>query len=103
MNVQFTQPWWLLTLAPAVALTLWLGVRSDAQLDPWRRGAALAMRLVVVLCFGLAMAGLQWKTALLVMNGFFVLDRSQSVPLAQQQQARAWANRMAKEKKEIDQ
>lgn len=102
MNLQCTHPWWLLALAPALAWTVWLGWKSDAQLEPLRRAFALALRLAVVLCLGLALAGLQWKTPLEGMNVFFVLDRSESVPSAQQEQAKTWANHMAKGKKPID-
>ncbi len=102
MNFQFTNPLWLLLLPPAAAWMLWLGWKSDAQLGPWRRRLALLLRMAVTLCLCLAMAGLQWKKQLDGMNLFFLLDRSQSVPSAQQEEAKTWVNHMAKGKKQID-
>ena len=32
MNFQFTHPFWLLVLLPALAWVIWLGWKSDAQL-----------------------------------------------------------------------
>jgi len=102
MNFQFTNPLWLIPLLPAAAWTLWLGWKSDAQMGPFRRQAALWVRMIVVLCLCLAMAGLQWKKPLEGMNLFFVLDRSQSVPSTQQEEAKAMVNHFAKDKKQID-
>ncbi|HWD17935.1 MAG TPA: glutamine amidotransferase [Verrucomicrobiae bacterium] len=102
MNFQFSNPIWLLPLLPAVAWTLWLGWKSDAQLGTARRRVALAVRLIVVLCLCLAIAGLQWRKPLEGMNLFFLLDRSQSIPSAQQEESKAIVNRMAKEKRPTD-
>jgi uncharacterized membrane protein len=50
-----------------------------------------------------AVAGLQWLRAVEGMNVFFVLDRSDSVTSAQQEAAKAFANKSARQKKLIDQ
>jgi uncharacterized membrane protein len=102
MTFQFTNALWLLALPLAAAWTLWLGWKSDAQLGTVRRRIAITVRMIIVLCLCLAIAGLQWKKPLEGMNVFFMLDRSQSVPSAQQEEAKTWINRMAKEKKPID-
>src|SRR5204862_2974736 len=49
-----------------------------------------------------AIAGLQWLLPVEGMNVFFVLDRSDSVPSPQQETARAYVNRAAKQMKSVD-
>ncbi len=102
MNLQFTQPLLLALLLPAAAWTLWLAWRSDVSLTPWRRWVSTLLRLVVVLLLVGALAGMQWKQPQEGMNTFFLLDRSDSIPSAQQEQARDNANKWAKAKKLTD-
>lgn len=103
MRFQFTHPW-LLTLLPlAIAWVIWFAVKSDVQISRWRRWAALAVRLIVLLAILLALAGLQWLKPLEGMNVFYLLDRSDSVPSAQQELARDYAVKTAAEKKTVDQ
>ncbi|MBN8248748.1 MAG: VWA domain-containing protein, partial [Verrucomicrobia bacterium] len=102
MPLQFTHPYALLLLLPAGAWTLWLAWRSDASLSPWRRGAAIGLRVIVLLALVGAIAGAQWRRPQEGMNTFFLLDRSDSVPSGQQESARSAANRWAKAKKESD-
>lgn len=102
MRFQFTHPEWLLLLIPAVAWTLWLVWRSDASLAPWRRWVSTGLRLFVLLLLLLGVAGIQWKRPREGMNTFFLLDRSDSVPSPQQEQAREMANSMAEGKKRED-
>lgn len=102
MPFQFTHPYYLLLLVPAVAWIWWLGYRSDAQLGPVRKWIALGIRLGVLLALVLALAGFQWLLPVEGMNVFFVLDRSDSVPSAQQEAAREYVNRLARGKKTID-
>jgi uncharacterized membrane protein len=102
MPFQFSHPYWLLLLPPALAWTLWLAWTSDASLSGWRRPAALVTRLIVVVALVLAIAGVQWRRPEDGMNVFFMLDRSDSVPSAQQEQARDLANRWAKNKRDRD-
>jgi uncharacterized membrane protein len=100
--MQFTHPYWLLAALPALAWVFWLGGRTEAQLSPWRKWAALTLRTLVCLALLLAIAGLQWLLPIEGMNIFFVLDRSDSVPSEQQDAARNLVNRMASEKKPVD-
>ena len=102
MPFQFTHPEWLLLLILAVAWTLWMAWRSDASLAPWRRWISTGIRLVVLLLLILGVAGIQWKRPREGMNTFFLLDRSDSVPSPQQEQAREMANAMADGKRKED-
>ena len=102
MPFQFTHPEWLLLLLPAFAWTVWLALRSDASLAPWRRWTSTGLRLVVLLLLILGIAGIQWKRRQEGMNTFFLLDRSDSIPAPQQEQAREMANAMTRGKKKED-
>ena len=102
MSFQFTHPDWLFLLIPAVGWTLWLAWKSDASLSPWRRHVSTALRLLILVLLVFGVAGLQWKRPQEGMNTFFLLDRSDSVPSGQQEQARATANRWARDKREED-
>jgi uncharacterized membrane protein len=102
MNFQFTHPAWLLLLFAAVPWTVWLTLKSDVQVSGWRRWTAFGLRLVIVSALILAVAGLQWKRPQEGMNVFFLLDRSDSVPSAQQEAARAYVTRISQTKKKND-
>ncbi len=102
MRFQFTHPEWL-WLAPLVlGWLVWLTLKSDIQTSPWRRWTALALRLVIALALLLGVAGLQWLKPLEGMNVYFALDRSDSVPAAQQEAAREYLNRASTLKKSVD-
>ncbi len=102
MNFQFTHAIWLWLLLPTAAWTLWLAWRSDASLNPWRRWVSASIRIVVLTSLMLAIAGAQWKRPQEGMNVLFVLDRSDSVPSRQQEDARELANLWAKNKHKKD-
>ena len=102
MNFQFTHPYYLLLLAPALAWVIWFAWKTDVQVSPWRRWTALGIRVVVLLALLFAIAGLQWLRPVEGMNVFFALDRSDSVPSPQQEAAREYVNRICKEKKKKD-
>lgn len=102
MFLQFTHPLWLLALVPALGWVMGWAWRSDVQISPWRRRAALAVRLVVVLALVLAMAGLQWRRPLEGMNVIFLLDRSESIPSVQQEFARKYVNTTVGAKHKVD-
>jgi uncharacterized membrane protein len=102
MNFQFTNPGWLLLGLFAVPWVVWLALRSDASISGWRWWTALVVRLVVTVAVVLAVAGLQWLRPLEGMNVFYLLDRSDSIPSAQQEAAREFVNRSAKAKQRID-
>jgi Ca-activated chloride channel family protein len=100
--MQFTHPIYLLLALPALAWIFWLAWKTDVQIAPWRRWTALGLRTIVCLALVLAIAGLQWLLPVEGMNVFFVLDRSDSVPSAQQDAAKALVNKMADQKKKDD-
>jgi uncharacterized membrane protein len=102
MNFQFSHPYYLLLLAPALAWVIWFAWKSDVQVSPWRRWTALGIRTVVLLALVLALAGLQWLRPVEGMNVFLALDRSDSIPSPQQEAARAYINQVSKEKKKED-
>src|SRR5215831_14684800 len=96
MNFQFTHPYYLLLLPPALAWVFWFAWKSDVQLGSWRRWLALAVRTLVLLALILAIAGLQWRLPREGMNVFFLLDRSDSIPSRQQDEAKDYVNRISK-------
>jgi uncharacterized membrane protein len=96
MNFQFTHPYYLLALIPALGWVFWFAWKTDVQLGPWRRWVALLIRVLVVMALVLAIAGLQWRTPIEGMNVFFLLDRSDSIPPPQQEAAREYVNRVCR-------
>jgi len=102
MNFQFSHPYNLLLLVPALAWVIWFAWKSDVQLSPWRRWTALGIRIVVLVALVLALAGLQWLRPVEGMNVFFALDRSLSIPSPQQEGAREYVNSASRQKKRVD-
>lgn len=102
MKFQFTNPAWLALLAPALAWVVWWHWKSDVQLSPWRRHTALALRLIILVALGLALAGLQWLLPREGVNVIFLLDRSDSIPSVQQEGARRYVNQVAEKKHKTD-
>jgi Ca-activated chloride channel family protein len=102
MNFQFTHPYYLLLFLPALGWVMWFAWKSDVQINAWRRWLAVAIRVVMVSLLVLALAGLQWLRPLEGMNIFYVLDRSDSVPSAQQEFARDYVNKSSRPKKNVD-
>ena len=102
MNFQFTHPYYLLLLAPALAWVIWFAWKTDVQVSLWRRWTALGVRIVVLTALLFAIAGLQWLRPVEGMNVFFALDRSDSIPSPQQESAREYVNQICKEKKKED-
>ncbi len=102
MSFQFTNPGWLWLLPLAAGWVLWWHARSDVSAEPLRRRLALALRLGVVTAVVLALAGLQWRKPLEGLNVFFLLDRSDSIPAAQQERSREFINEVARAKKPGD-
>jgi Ca-activated chloride channel homolog len=98
VNLLFSYPHWLWLLVPAWAWIIWLTHTSEVQLSPVRRWVAGGLRLVIVTALVLALAGFQWRWPVEGMNVFFVLDRSESVPSEQQEEAVRWINQVAPEK-----
>ena len=102
MKFQFSHPYYLLLLLPALLWVIWYAWKSDVQISSWRRWSALTIRLVVVLLLILAIAGIQWLRPLEGINVYFLLDRSDSIPSTQQEFARDYVNRSSKQKKNDD-
>lgn len=102
MNFQFTHPYFLLLLIPALAWVIWLAWKSFAELTSWRKWLALTIRILVLLALVFAVAGVQWLRPVEGMNVFFLLDRSDSIPSQQQENAKALVNRMSALKKSVD-
>src|SRR3974390_2404014 len=102
MNFQFTHPYYLLALIPALAWVIWLWWKTDVQVSAWRRWTALGIRAMVVLAIVLAIAGLQWLLPVEGMNGFFVLDRSDSIPSPQQEAPRDYVNKASRQMQKVN-
>jgi Ca-activated chloride channel family protein len=102
MRFQFTHPWLLVALPLAVAWMVWLWVKSDVQVSAWRRWCSLGLRLLVTVAVCLALAGLQWLRPQEGLNVFYLLDRSDSIPSVQQEQARELVNQLAQPRKATD-
>jgi len=102
MSFQFTHPYYLLLLPPALAWVVWFAWKSDVQVSSWRRWTALGIRTVVLLALVFAIAGLQWRRPMEGMNIYFALDRSDSVPAPQQDAAKQYLNKVCRQKKNLD-
>ncbi len=102
MSFQFSHPHWLWLLLPAWGWIVWLARTSEVQLSPTRRWLACGVRVVIATVMILALAGIQWQRPIEGLNVFFALDRSDSVPGAQQEQALQWVNRAVRGKLPTD-
>ena len=102
MRLHFTEPVWLWLLLPAFAWTIWLFVKSDVHIGKARRWIALALRSIVLLFLIFAIAGVQVLKSKDGVNVFYVLDRSESIPPAQQEAARMYVNESSEEKQPED-
>ena len=102
MNFHFTNPLWLFALVPALAWIVWLAVKSDVQTAKWRRWTSGIIRVLVLLAVLLAIAGLQWLRPIEGMNVFFLLDRSDSIPSAQQDAAMVQVNKLGAKMERMD-
>ena len=102
MNFQFTHHLYLLLLLPALAWVIACFLKSDVQINPWRRWAAGALRLIITVALIFAVAGFQWLRPQEGMNVFFLLDRSDSVPSPQQEFAQQYVNEIAARKEKAD-
>jgi uncharacterized membrane protein len=102
MKFQFTHPIYLLLLVPALAWVIWFTAKSDVQVSLWRRWTAASIRALVLALLVFALAGLQWLHPQEGMNVFFVLDRSESIPSAQQELARDYVNKSSKQMNKVD-
>ena len=102
MSFHVTHPVFLLLLVPTLAWVGWLAWKSDVQLSHWRRWTSGLLRVGVLLLLVFALAGLQWMRPVEGMNVFFLLDRSDSVPERQQQQALEMVTQLSEAKRPED-
>src|SRR5437879_5318421 len=84
--ITFASPKFLLLLL-AMPLAVWIGRRTLAGLEPFRRRAAITLRLLGIALLALALAELQWKDVLDEMEVIFLVDQSLSIPPEQSQVA----------------
>lgn len=87
MWLHSTHPFWWLALPPSLAWVIYIARNSDVSLAPWRRWITLIVRCVLTIAVIAALAGFQLKESIDAMNVFFLLDRSDSIPSAQQEAA----------------
>ena len=103
MNFQFSNPAFLWLLLLVVPSALWLCRHSDSSLSPTRIWISCFVRLLLLVGLIVAMAGLQWLKPQEGLNVMFLLDRSESVPAAQQDAARRYVNEVVQLKEPDDQ
>ena len=100
--LQFTHPTYLLLLVPSLAWVIWFALKSDVQVSNWRRWIASIIRGLVLTAIVFAISGLQWLLPVEGMNVFYVLDRSDSIPEPQKEQAQHYIDASAKLMKRVD-
>jgi uncharacterized membrane protein len=83
-QIDFQYPW-MLVLLILIPIAWWIGVRSLAGLGPVRRGLALVLRSLVLLLVIAALAGVQWIWTSDRQTVIYLLDQSDSIPLAKRQ------------------
>lgn len=84
IEIGFQYPWWLLLLI-AIPFVWWVGYRSLAGLGPYRRALALVFRTAVMLLVIFAIAGIQWIWSSEKLTVIYLLDQSDSIPIAKRQ------------------
>lgn len=102
MSFQFTHPWFLACALVALPWVVYLARHSDVQIGPWRRWSVLVLRLIITSCVILALAGLQWLRPLEGMNVIYLLDRSESIPATQKEEAIEYVQRTLEMKESVD-
>lgn len=103
MSFQFTHPWFLVCALVALPWIAYWAHHSDVQIGPWRRGSALLLRFLITTCIILAVAGLQWLRPLEGMNLIYLLDRSESIPPTQKEEALQYVQKTLNLKESVDQ
>ncbi|HLF94486.1 MAG TPA: hypothetical protein VJB14_13570, partial [Planctomycetota bacterium] len=79
MTLSFSNPLWLLALAPLVGVVIRLAWVSRGAMAPWRFWSSLACRLGLILALVLSLAGLLLVHAKDELAVFFLVDVSKSV------------------------
>jgi uncharacterized membrane protein len=83
-EIDFQYPW-MLVLLVLIPISWWIGARSLAGLGPVRRALALVLRSLVLLLVIAALAGVQWIWTSERQTVIFLLDQSDSIPVAKRQ------------------
>ena len=84
IEIGFQYPWYLLLLF-LIPMVWWLGLKSLAGLGPWRRAIAIVLRTAVMLLVIFAIAGIQWIWSSEKLTVIYLLDQSDSIPVAKRQ------------------
>ena len=84
IEIGFQYPWYLLLLF-LIPMVWWLGLKSLAGLGPWRRVIAIVLRTAVMLLVIFAIAGIQWIWSSEKLTVIYLLDQSDSIPVAKRQ------------------
>ena len=96
IEIGFQYPWYLLLLL-LIPLVWWLGLKSLAGLGPWRRAIAIVLRTAVMLLVIFAIAGVQWIWSSEKLTVIYLLDQSDSIPVAKRQLMFEYAIQSVKE------
>jgi uncharacterized membrane protein len=75
----------MLVLLVLIPITWWIGAQSLAGLGPVRRWLALILRSLVLLLIVFAIAGVQWIWSSERQTVIYLLDQSDSIPVAKRQ------------------
>lgn len=94
--ISFSHPWYLLLLPLLVAGAVYVSRHSLAGLQGWREKWSLGLRIALIGCAVLALAGLQVRQPAKRLAVLFVLDQSDSIPPEQKRQALEYVNQAAK-------
>ena len=89
MTFRFADPWLLLLLAGLVPLVAWTGARL-ALLTHFRRTLIVATRMLIIMLLVLTLARIQIVRSTDILDVFFVMDGSDSIPEAQKQEELAF-------------
>ncbi len=100
--VGFTDPAWLWLLLPAVALAVIGWLAASRTLPAGRRAASLGIRLVLLACLVLSLAGARLALPADRLSVVFLLDASASMLDATREDLVAWAREAVRDKPEAD-
>ena len=84
MAISFNHPFWLLLL-PLLIYPLYLWYRSSQHLPRWRRNLIITLRISLLICLILAVAGIEFRFPLHKQSVVFVVDGSASCEKVREQ------------------
>ena len=96
MLISFSHPWYLLLLPLMVAGAVYVARMSLADLRGARAKWSLGLRIAILVCAVLALAGLQIRQPAKRLAVLFVMDQSDSIPTEQKRQALDYVNEAAR-------